>query len=108
MSAVVSRASRLLGGRGRTVEAPKTADAAAILGALPVPIILLDPENRFRHVNHAAEQFLGLSAAWLTQHRLEDLLPPDNPLYLLIEQVRRTEAPIADHDLTLDSPRLHK
>ena len=35
-------------------------------------------------------------------------MPPDNPLFLLIEQVRQTEATIADHDLTLDSPRLHK
>jgi two-component system nitrogen regulation sensor histidine kinase GlnL len=108
MSAVVARASRLLG-RGRAVEAvPKVADAAAILGALPVPVILLDPEDRFRHVNHAAEQFLGISAAWLAQHRLSDLLPSDNPLFLLIEQVRRTEATISDHDLNLESPRLHK
>src|ERR1700761_832183 len=108
MSAVVSRASRLLG-RGRPAESvPKPLDAASILGALPVPVILLDVENKFRHVNHAAEQFLGLSAAWLTQHRLLDLLPQDNPLFLLIEQVRRTEATISDHDLNLESPRLHK
>ena len=103
MSTVVARASRLLTGRG-----PKPADSAAILGALPVPVLLLDAENRFRHVNHAAEQFLGMSAAGLTQLRLEDLLPQDNPLFLLIEQVRQTEATISDHDLNLESPRLHK
>jgi two-component system nitrogen regulation sensor histidine kinase GlnL len=110
MSAVVSRASRLLTGRGRAAAeaAPKPTDAAAILGALPVPVILLDADNRFRHVNHAAEQFLGISAAWLAQHRMDDLLPPDNPVFLLIEQVRRTEATISDHDLNLESPRLHK
>ena len=102
MTAVVSRAARLLSGRGRT------ADAAAVLGALPVPVMVIDPENRFRHVNHAAEQFLGISAASLAQLRLNDLVPSDNPLFLLIEQVRETEATIADHDLTLESPRLHK
>ena len=59
MSTVVARASRLLAGGHRS------ADTAAILGALPVPVILLDPENRFRHVNNAAEQFLGVSAAGL-------------------------------------------
>jgi two-component system, NtrC family, nitrogen regulation sensor histidine kinase GlnL len=108
MSAVVSRATRLLG-RGRVVEAaPKVVDAATILGALPVPVILLDPEDRFRHVNHAAEQFLGISAAWLTQHRLGDLVPDDNPLFLLIDQVRKTEATVSDHDLNLESPRLHR
>ena len=83
-------------------------DAAAVLSALPVPVVLLDAENRFRHVNHAGEQFLGISAASLAQLRLEDLVPPDNPLFLIIEQVRQTEATIADHELTLESPRLHK
>ncbi|HEX4366001.1 MAG TPA: ATP-binding protein [Rhodopila sp.] len=110
MSAVVARASRLLTGRGRgTAEPPpKSADLAAILGALPVPVILLDVGNRFRHVNNAAEQFLGISAAGLAQFRLEDLLPQDSPLFRLIEQVRDTEATISDHDLNLESPRLHK
>lgn len=87
---------------------PPVADTAAILGALPVPVILLDAENRFRLVNQAAEQFLGISAAGLSQLRMQDLIPADNPLFLLIDQVRATEASIADHDLTLESPRLHK
>jgi two-component system nitrogen regulation sensor histidine kinase GlnL len=102
MSTVVARASRLLAGRA------KAADAAGVLAALPVPILLLDPDNRFRLVNQAAEHFLGISAAGLSQLRLNDLLPGDNPLFMLIDQVRRTEATIVDHDLNLDSPRLHK
>jgi two-component system nitrogen regulation sensor histidine kinase GlnL len=104
MSSVVARAARLLPGRQRAA----AIDSAAVLGALPVPVILLDPENRFRHVNLAAEQFLGISAASLAQLRLSDLVPPDSPLFMLIEQVRQTEATIADHDMTLESPRLHK
>lgn len=102
MSSVVARASRLIPGRQRSV------DAAALLGAIPVAVVLLDAENRFRHANNAAEQFLGISAASLAQLRLQDLLPPDNPLFMLVEQVRRTEATIADHDLTLESPRINK
>jgi two-component system, NtrC family, nitrogen regulation sensor histidine kinase GlnL len=102
MSTVMARASRLLPGRNRST------DAVAILGALPVPVVLLDPENRFRHVNHAAEQFLGISSAGLAQLRLNDLIPADNPLFLLIEQVRYTEATISDHDLNLESPRIQK
>jgi len=105
MSSVVARAARLLPGRNRGVPAP---DTAAILSALPVPVILLDSDNRFRHVNQAAEQFLGVSASSLAQLQLNDLVPPDNPLFLLIDQVRRTEASIADHDLTIESPRLRK
>ncbi len=93
--------------RPRRAAAPPV-DHAALLGALPVPVVLLDRDDRFRLVNQAAEQFLGISAAGLAQLRLHDLIPADNPLFLLIEQVRATEATIADHDLTLESPRLHK
>lgn len=92
----------------RPVTRDSSQDAVAILGALPVPVVLLDGDNQFRQVNHAAEQFLGISALGLSQLRLQDLVPTDNPLFLLIEQVRATEATISDHDLTLESPRLHK
>ena len=102
----MSFASRLLPSRNRVPELPQL--HAAILGAMPVPVVLLDAENRFRYVNHAAEQFLGMSAAGLAQVRLSDILPDDNPIFLLIDQVRRTEATISDHDLNLESARLHK
>nr|WP_294519988.1 ATP-binding protein [uncultured Rhodopila sp.] len=101
MIGAVTRATRLLA-------RAKAGDAASILGALPVPVMLIDPDNRFRHVNQAAEQFLGTSAASLGQMTLQDLIPLDNPIFLLIEQVRNTEATISDHDLDLDSPRLQK
>ncbi|HEY0421017.1 MAG TPA: ATP-binding protein [Acetobacteraceae bacterium] len=83
-------------------------DSAALLGALPVAVVLLDADNRFRFVNPAAEQFLGISAASLRQLGLADLVPVDNPVFLLIEQVRRHDVTISDHDMTLDSPRLRK
>ena len=103
MSSVLSRAVGLLPGR-----AQKSVDSAAVLSALPVPVIVLDMENRFRQVNHAAEQFLGISAASLSQLRLHDLIPGDNPLWSLIDQVRRTESIVSNHDLNLESPRLSK
>lgn len=102
MSSVVARAARLLPGRHRAPE------LGALLSAVPVPVILLDPEDRFRYVNLAAEQFLGISAASLAQLSLPDLVPSDSPLFLLIQQVRKTEATISDHEVTLESPRLHK
>ena len=55
MSSVVARAARLLPGRQRSF-AP---DYAAVLSALPGPVVLLDADNRFRCVNLGAEQFLG-------------------------------------------------
>ncbi len=90
---------------GRT---PAASDPGVMLGALPVPVLLLDAANRFRFANHAAEQFLGLSMQQLSHMALADLLPEDHPLFALIEQVRNQGITIADHDLTLESPRLHK
>jgi two-component system nitrogen regulation sensor histidine kinase GlnL len=106
----VARAARAVMARAteRATERQRLPDLGLILGALSVPVVLLDPENRFRYVNHAAEQFLGVSAAQLASLRLTDLVPADNPLYLLIDQVRHNEVTVSDHELTLDSPRLHK
>ena len=89
-------------------ERARTLDLAAILGAMPVPVMLLDAANRFRYVNHAAEQFLGASVATLAQLALRDFVPDDNPLFLLVEQVRRSDSIVSDHDLTLESPRISK
>ena len=83
-------------------------DGMAMLGTLPVATVLLDADNRFRYANQAAEQFLGLSMMQLGHISLEALLPPDNPLFSLLHQVRTHGTTISDHDLTLDSPRLHK
>ena len=95
---------------GRRADLPLAArpDPAALLSALPVPVLLLDGANRFRFANHAAEQFLGISVAQLSQLSLADLVPSDNPIFQLIEQVRDGDVTISDHDLTLESPRLHK
>ena len=89
-------------------ERRRAPDIAHIMSALPVPVVLLDADNRFRYVNHAAEQFLGISASGLSQLRLRDLVPEDNPLFLLVEQVRNSDATVSDHDLSVDSPRLNK
>jgi len=83
-------------------------DAHAVLGALPVPVLLLDAEDRFRFVNQAAEQFLGVSLLQLGHMTLGTLVPADNPIFSVLAQVRRHGTTISDHDLTIDSPRLHK
>ena len=83
-------------------------DSVAVLAALPVPVILLDAGNRIRFINHAAEQFLGVSAAAANQLGLGDFLARDNPVFLLVDQVRQHDARVADHDMTLEGPRLKR
>ena len=102
MSGSLARGMRAVFGRD------KAPDAAALLSALPVPVVLLDKDNRFRFANPGAEQFLGISAAQLANLRLTDLVPHDNPIFLLIDTVRRAEVTVAEYDLTFESPRLHK
>jgi two-component system nitrogen regulation sensor histidine kinase GlnL len=87
---------------------PAAPDPLAVLGALPMPVVVLDAEARFRFANPAAEQFFGLSAVSLAQLRLADLLPEDGRLFALLAQVRLQDAPVSDHDLTLESPRLFR
>ena len=87
---------------------PVVPDALAMLGSLPIPTLLLDARNGFRYANHAAEQFLGLSMLQLANTSLHGLLPPDNPLFALLAQVRSHGTTIADHELSLEGPRLHK
>ncbi|TPG53179.1 PAS domain-containing protein [Roseomonas nepalensis] len=82
--------------------------SAHLLSALPVPVVLLDAQERFRFANPAAELFLGLSSASLSQMHLTDLLPEDSRLPALVRQVRAADAPVSDHDLTLQSPRLYR
>jgi len=93
---------------GRGADKARLPDAAHMLSALPVPVVMIDAQDRFRFANHAAEQFLGISTSQLAQLKLSDIVPPDNPLFMLIEQVRQGDYTVSDHDLTLDSARLRK
>jgi two-component system nitrogen regulation sensor histidine kinase GlnL len=102
-SGLLRRAIRPSAWQGRPVP-----DAAAILGAIAVPVVVLDGENRFRSANAAAEQFFQTSIASLSQMTLGDLLPPDSRIFAVIAQVRHLDARVSDHDLTLDSPRLSR
>ncbi len=108
------RAGALLGRAARGVAAlrepppPAAPEAAAVLGALPVAAVVLDGEDRFRFANPAAELFFQLSAGSLRTLALRDLLPADHRLFALLAQVRAHDAPVSDHDLALESPRLRR
>ncbi len=81
-------------------------DAAAMLGALPVPVVMLDAENQIRYANQAAEQALGLSLQQLVQLGISDVVAADSPLLLLVNHARAHGMTISDHDLMLEGPRL--
>ena len=86
--------------------APEAPSAAAILAAMAPAVIVLDSAHRFRFANQAAEAFFALSAATLAGMRLEELLPPDHPLFSMLSLARTQTTIIADHDMSFESPRL--
>jgi two-component system nitrogen regulation sensor histidine kinase GlnL len=78
---------------------------AALLAALPDPVIAVDRAGIVRFVNPAAEQFFGVSAAALNGSPIADYVLPDSPLFGLVEAVRRTEGSIAEYDVAVAGPR---
>lgn len=104
MSGVISRVAAL----ARRTRGFAPPDSTTILLALPMPAIVLDGEDRFRFVNPAAELFFQQSQQTLMGVQLAELLPPDHRLFALLHQIRLQDSPVADHDLTLESPRLHR
>jgi len=102
MNGSIARDARAAVGR----EARTAPDTAALLAALPVPLLALDAEDRIRFANPEAEQFFGLSAPQLAHLRLGDIVAADSPIFLLLETVRRENVTVSEHELSLGGPRL--
>lgn len=80
-------------------------DFEMLLGAIPHPILVLGPENRFIFANAAAEFFLSASNAMLTRQRLDDVIAFGCPLLALVEQVRSSSASVNEYGVEMASPR---
>lgn len=85
---------------------PATPDAVAVLSALPNPLLVIDGTNAIAYVNPAAEQFFAAGAATLAGQPLDSLLPADSPLFALIEASRASGSSMAEHGVTIETPRL--
>ncbi len=80
--------------------------AAAVLNALPEPVLVIDADGTIGYLNPAAEQFFKGSSAALAGQRLDALLPADSPVFGLIEQVRRSGHSMSEYGITLETPRI--
>ncbi len=81
-------------------------EAAAVLAALPNPVVVIDRGGQIRSVNPAAEQFFGSSAAGLLGNPLADLVAPHSPLLALVDSVWRVGNSISEYDMLLEGVRL--
>ena len=81
-------------------------DAAAILGALPGPVLVVDAAGAVTYLNPAAEQFFQGGSAALAGRPLARLLPPDSPVLGLVEQVRQGGHSVSEFGITIETPRI--
>ncbi len=83
---------------------PETADAAAILAALPLPVICIAVGGRLTFANAAAETFFGHSHQTLCRWTLARLAGPSSPLEALADQVRDQNTLFSARDLVVSIP----
>jgi two-component system nitrogen regulation sensor histidine kinase GlnL len=81
-------------------------DAAAVLAALPDPVLVVDASGVLIYANGAAEQFFDTSASTLLGSPLVQLLPPDSPVFPLIDSVRASGHSVSEYGVTVETPRL--
>ena len=81
-------------------------DAAAVLGALPDPVLVVDAAGALTYLNPAAEQFFQGGSAALAGRPFARLLPPDSPILALVEQVRKGGHSVSEFGITIETPRI--
>ncbi|MDE2630988.1 MAG: PAS domain-containing protein, partial [Alphaproteobacteria bacterium] len=84
------------------VESPA---ASVIANALPMPVIVVGPQQQIVFVNPAAEQFFDMGAGLLLKQKLTDLIPFGSPLLQLIGQAVERRASVGERDVDLSTPR---
>jgi len=81
-------------------------DTAAILAALPQPVIVVDEADRIDFANPAAEQFFQSGLSALIGRPLAQSLPSDSPIFHLIAQVREGGHSVFEYGLSIETPRI--
>ena len=79
--------------------------AAAIAGALPMPVLVIGRNLNIVFVNPAAEQFFDSGAGLLVRQNLTDLVPFGSPLIQLVAQARERGASVSERNVDLTTPR---
>jgi two-component system nitrogen regulation sensor histidine kinase GlnL len=81
------------------------AAAAAVAGALPMPLLVIGHSLNIMFVNPAAEQFFDSGAGLLVRQNLTDLVPFGSPLIQLVAQARERGASVSERNVDLTTPR---
>ena len=80
--------------------------ASQILASLPNPVFILDAENQFQFLNHAAEMFFQSSQSIVFAQELQSFIASDSPLFSMLSRARNQNRSVADQGLELAGPRV--
>ncbi len=72
---------------------------------MPFPVFILDGENKFLWLNHAAESFFQSSQAMLISTHMSELITEDSAFFSLLGRARYSGRPVSDKSLRLISPK---
>ncbi len=81
-------------------------EAAAVLSALPEPVLVIDADGAISYLNPAAEQFFQGGRAALVGRPFAGLLPADSPVRGLIAQARASGHSVSEYGISLETPRI--
>ncbi|MWB77025.1 PAS domain-containing protein [Pseudooceanicola sp. 216_PA32_1] len=76
-----------------------TMEDNAIWASLPVPALLLDPEDRIEEINPAAEGFLNTSSRSIRGQQVWERVMINSPLELAFNRARDTASPLFVNDV---------
>jgi len=79
--------------------------AAQVAAALPMPVLIVGPDQEILFVNPASEQFFDMGAGVLAKQKLGDIVPFGSPLLQVISQARDRNASVGERDVDLSTPR---
>ncbi|WP_348720905.1 ATP-binding protein [uncultured Candidatus Puniceispirillum sp.] len=85
---------------------PDNLAASQILASLPNPVFVLDSENQFQFLNHAAEMFFQSSQSIVFAQALQSFIAADSPLFSMLIRARNQNRSVADQGLELAGPRV--
>ena len=80
--------------------------ASQILASLPNPVFLLDRDNQFQFLNHAAGMFFQSSQSIIFAQALQSFIASDSPLFSMLSRARDQNRSVADQGLELAGPRV--
>jgi two-component system nitrogen regulation sensor histidine kinase GlnL len=90
------------------IELPRhyTGRGDAILNALPLPVLLVDVNNRIVEANGAAEAFFQTSRPTLCRNGLADILPFGSPVVALVDEARHRGGSMNEYRVDIGTPRI--